>query len=255
MKKFTFILLMAVLLAGGAVVAMSGPSQAQGYEYPPPPSDPYASPWVGANTPWVYYNGDWFLNGLLYYFFGPQYGWAPYYAYPPTYIERPGTWYAPRWLTWYRGHPDYYQHFQQSYPYWRTHRQGQRYDEKFFEQHQHGQAGEWQKGFHGHPSAPTHPGGQQPGPGPAQVAPPAGQRPTGPTHVAPPAGQDRSRPAPDSCDPGPRTETGETNRPDSRGPSRGTGTSPDSCGSARGTDNQPRLTWLRRRDRNQLRLT
>ena len=173
---------------------MSAPSQAQGYEYPPPPSDPYASPWVGANTPWVYYNGDWFLNGILYYFFGPQYGWAPYYSYPPTYIERPGTWYAPRWLTWYRGHPDYYQHFQQEYPYWRGHRQGRRYDEKFFEQHQHGQAGEWQKGFHGHPSAPTRPGGQQPGPGPAQVAPPAGQRPTGPTHVAP----------------APRTETGET---------------------------------------------
>ncbi len=194
MKKFTFILLIAVLLAGGAVVAMTGPSQAQGYGYPPPPSDPYASPWVGPSTPWVYYNGDWFLNGLLYYFFGPQYGWAPYYAYPPTYIVRPGTWYAPRWLTWYRGHPDYYQHFQQSYPYWREHRQGRRYDEKFFEQHQHGQAGEWQKGFHGHPSAPTHPGGQQPGPGPGRVAPPAGQRPTGPTHVTPATGQRPERP-------------------------------------------------------------
>ena len=32
MKRFTFILLIAVLLAGPAVVAMSGPSQAQGYE-------------------------------------------------------------------------------------------------------------------------------------------------------------------------------------------------------------------------------
>jgi hypothetical protein len=192
--------MLAILLGGGAVTAMSAPSYAQAYRYPPPPSNIYANPWVGPNTPWVYYNGDWFLNGILYYFFGPRYGWCPYYAYAPTYIVRPGTWYAPRWLTWYTGHPEYYQHFQQEYPYWREHRQGRRYDQRFFEQHQHGQAGEWQKGFRGHPTAPTAPGGQRPGPGPAQVAPSAGPRPgsghvtpptgpgpTGPTHVAPPA--------------------------------------------------------------------
>src|SRR5271157_1130527 len=121
MKKIAFFLALAILLAGGAVTAMSAPSYAQAYQYPPPPSDPYASPWVGGNTPWVYYNGDWFLNGILYYFFGPQYGWAPYYSYPPTYIERPGTWYAPRWLAWYQGNPQYYQQFQQAYPYWRGH--------------------------------------------------------------------------------------------------------------------------------------
>ena len=43
MKKFTLILLMAVLLVGGAVAAIPAPAQAQAYQYPPPPSDPYAS--------------------------------------------------------------------------------------------------------------------------------------------------------------------------------------------------------------------
>ena len=213
MKKVAFILMLAILLAGGAVTAMSAPSYAQGYNYPPPPQDIYATPWVGPNTPWVYYNGDWFLNCILYYFFGPRYGWAPYYAYAPTYIVRPGTWYAPRWLTWYKGHPDYYQHFQQEYPYWREHRQGRRYDQKFFEQHQHGQAGEWQKGFRGHPTAPTAPGGQRPGPGPAQVAPPAGPRP-GPGHVAPPAGPGPAGPTHVAPPAGPRPGPAQVAPPD-----------------------------------------
>jgi hypothetical protein len=71
MKQLIFVLAIAILLAGSAVGIMSGPSQAQGYggyNYPPPPQNPYATPWVGANTPWTYYNGDWFLNGILYYF-------------------------------------------------------------------------------------------------------------------------------------------------------------------------------------------
>ena len=93
MKKLSCILVLAILLATGAVGAMSAPAQAQGYIYPAPPPNPYATPWVGPNTPWVYFNGDWFVQGLLYYFFGPQYGWAPYYSYPPTYIERPYNWY------------------------------------------------------------------------------------------------------------------------------------------------------------------
>ena len=109
MKKLTLILALAILLAGGAVAAMSAPAQAQysqyGYNYPPPAADRYAQPWVGSNTPWVYYNGDWFVQGLLYYFFGPQYGWAPYYSYPPTYIERPYNWYEPKWQTWYQRNP------------------------------------------------------------------------------------------------------------------------------------------------------
>jgi hypothetical protein len=64
------------------------------------PQDPYASPWVGPNTPWVFYQGDWFSNGMLYYFYGNQYGWAPYYAYPSTYIVREVYWYGPKWTTW-----------------------------------------------------------------------------------------------------------------------------------------------------------
>ena len=94
MKKLSVILVLAILLVGGAVGAISTPAYAQGYSYPPPPQNPYSTPWVGANTPWVYYNGDWFLNGVLHYFFGPGYGWAPYYSYAPTYIVRPGKWYG-----------------------------------------------------------------------------------------------------------------------------------------------------------------
>jgi len=170
MKKIAFILMTAILLAGGAIAAMSAPSYAQVYEYPPPPPDPYASPWVGPDTPWVYYNGDWFLNGVLYYFYGPEYGWAPYYAYAPSYIVRPETWYAPRWLAWYKGQPQYWESFQRQYPYWREHREGQRYNQQFFEQHHHAQGGEWQKGFKGHPAAPARAEGRKPAP---PQAPPA----------------------------------------------------------------------------------
>jgi len=193
MKKLSFVLVLAIFLAGSAVVTMSAPSYAMGnagYNYPPPPADFYAQPWVGPNTPWVYYNGDWFLNGILYYFFGPQYGWAPYYAYPPTYIVRPGNWYAPRWFAWYQRNPHYWENFQQTHPYWRGHRQGQHYDQKFFEQHHRDQGGGWQKGFQRRPSAPAHPEGHKPAP--ARVAPPEGPKPA-PARVAPPEGQ---KPAP-----------------------------------------------------------
>ena len=94
MKKLSLVLVIAMLLAGLAAGAISTPADAQGYpaySYPAPPRSPYANPWVGPNTPWVHYNGDWFLNGMLYYFFGPRYGWAPYYAYAPTYIVRPNA--------------------------------------------------------------------------------------------------------------------------------------------------------------------
>lgn len=222
MKKLPLVLLIAIVLVGGAVVATSTPSSAQFYEYQAPPPNPYTQPWVGSNTPWVYFNGDWFLNGILYYFFGPQYGWAPYYAYPPVYIVRPQQWYAPMWQTWYRGHPTYWNHFRQAYPYWRSHRVGQHYDERFYEKHQHGRPGDWQKGYRGVAPERPHPEGRKPGPaqvapparpgpvhgapperqkpptrvtpperqmpGPARVAPPAGQKP-GPAQVAPPAGQ------------------------------------------------------------------
>lgn len=156
MKKLSLFLALAILLAGSAIGATSTSSGAQ--VYPPPPQNLYATPWVGSNTPWVFYNGDWFLNGILYYFFGPQYGWAPYYSYAPTYIVRPYDWYAPRWNAWYQGHPHYWVNFHQQYPYWRDHRHGQRYDEVFYNQHHRGQGPGWHKGF----PAGTHPEGHRP---------------------------------------------------------------------------------------------
>lgn len=180
MKKFTFILGLAILLGGGALGPLSTTSYARVYEYPPPPPIPYANPWVGPNTPWVYYNGDWFLNGILYYFFGPQYGWAPYYSYPPVYIVRPKTWYAPRWRAWYVGHPHYWENFQRAYPYWRHHRTGQRYNQQFYERYHHGQGLGWYKGFHG--VGPPHPGER--GPRPGHLTHPPGHE-AGPGHVGP----------------------------------------------------------------------
>ena len=70
MKKLSLILALAILLAGGAIGATSTSSGAQ--VYPPPPQNLYATPWVGANTPWVFYNGDWFLNGILLLLFWPS---------------------------------------------------------------------------------------------------------------------------------------------------------------------------------------
>jgi hypothetical protein len=169
-RNLILILVIACALTGGAVTAMSTPAHAQyGYSYSPPPADPYSHPWVGPNTPWVYYNGDWFLNGLLYYFFGPQYGWAPYYAYPPIYIVRPHTWYEPKWHVWYERNPRYYTNFKRAYPYWVGHREGQRYNLNFYEQHHHGQGGGWQKGFRGVPPKETQP--EKRGPGRVEVAP------------------------------------------------------------------------------------
>ena len=147
MKKLRFILMIAILLTGGVMSTMSTPSQGQ--VYAPPPPIPVSTPWVGPNTPWVFYNGDWFLNGVLSYFFGPKYGWAPYYAYPSTYIVRPSNWYAPRWHDWYRAHPVYWEKFHRSYPYWRDHHVGRRYGEDFYERHHHGQGGGWHHGWHG----------------------------------------------------------------------------------------------------------
>lgn len=149
MKKLSLLLLIAVLLAGSAVGPISTPAYAQGYSgynYPPPPRNPYANPWVGPSTPWVYYNGDWFLNGTLQYFFGPKYGWAPYYAYAPNYIVRPNNWYAPKWNAWYHGNPHYWQNFHRNYPYWQGHRQGHRYDQRFYNEHHPGQGGGWHQG-------------------------------------------------------------------------------------------------------------
>ena len=152
MKKLSLVLVLAILLGGGAIGAMSAPADAQGYQsynYPPPPQDPSATPWVGPNTPWVYYNNDWFLNGMLYYHFGSKYGWAPYYAYSSNYVVRHNSWYGHRWNSWYQGHPNYWNNFRSTYPYWRDHRHGHYYNQNFYNQHHRGQGGGWHKGFHG----------------------------------------------------------------------------------------------------------
>lgn len=156
MKKLVILLSLAILLGGAVLGAMPTPGSAQ--VLPPPPLPPRATPWIGPNTPWVFYNGDWFLNGILYYFFGPRYGWAPYYAYPRTYIVRPGYWYGPRWHEWYRAHPVYGQNFQRRYPYWRGHQIGRHYGEDFYNRYHPGQGGGWHHGWGGAPP-PGWPGG------------------------------------------------------------------------------------------------
>jgi hypothetical protein len=218
MKKLSLIIVLAILVVGGAMGAMTTPSYGQ--VYAPPPQNPYATPWVGQNTPWVYYNGDWFLKGILYYFFGPQYGWAPYYAYPPTYIVRPNNWYAPRWHAWYVQHPRYYQTFTQKYPYWRNHRYGQRYDQNFYNRYHRGQGAGWQKGFHGRAIERPHPEGRRPGP--VQVTPREGQRP-GPAQVTPRQGRrpDAAVTHPEGRKPGPAHAGGKkvpAGKPEKTGP-------------------------------------
>ena len=173
MKRLSLFFALAILLAGCVGPQMGGPSYDQGYggyqgqggyNYQPPPQNPYATPWVGANTPWTYYQGDWFLNGLLYNNFGNQYGWAPYYSYPVTYVVRPTTWYAPRYQVWYQQHPQYVRTFEQKYPYYRGHRAGQHYDQRFYNTHHRGQGGGWNQGFHGvRPHGDTGAGVRSPG--------------------------------------------------------------------------------------------
>jgi hypothetical protein len=163
MKKIGIVLMLAMVLAGGVITAMPAPSQAQIYVPAPPPLAPVpvavSAPWVGPNTPWVFYQGDWFLNGILYYFFGNQYGWAPYYSYAPTFIVRPPQWYAPHWNAWYKAHPVYWTNFQRQYPYWREHHTGRHYDQNFYNKYHHGQGAGWHKGFrHNHPPEAVGPG-------------------------------------------------------------------------------------------------
>jgi hypothetical protein len=149
MQKLIALFMLTVLLAGGALSALPAPVSAQ---VPPPVVRPVTvTPWVGANTPWVFYNGDWFLNGILYYFFGPKNGWAPYYAYPRSYIVRPTYWYKPHWHKWYKAHPVYWENFHRLYPHWREHHVGHVYGEDFYNRHHPGQGGGWQHGWHGQP--------------------------------------------------------------------------------------------------------
>ena len=149
LKKVGILLALALLLTGGALGTMSAPSQAQVLVPGPPPTATSMAPWVGPNTPWTFYNGDWFNNGILYYFFGPKYGWAPYYTYAPVHIARPAHWYGPKWNKWYRSHPAHWKNFRQAYPYWHDHRVGHRYDEGFYNRYHHGKGRGWQKGYYG----------------------------------------------------------------------------------------------------------
>ncbi len=250
MKKLAFVLVLAILLAGGAVVSLSAPCHAQVYEYPPPPTDIYAAPWVGPNTPWVYYNGDWFLNGILYYFFGPQYGWAPYYAYPPVLIVRPYDWYTPRWHAWYVAHPQIVIQFNQAYPFWRGHTHTHRYDQRFYEKHHRGAGAGWQEGFRGikpdrspergKPAPPRAAPPERGKPAPPRAAPP--ERKPAPPRVTPP--EERRGPArvapPEKGGPGPaRVAPPEGRKPGPAKVSPPEGRKPDSSGRERAPAPKP----------------
>ncbi|MGP7987190.1 MAG: hypothetical protein ACLPPL_07075 [Desulfobaccales bacterium] len=184
MKRSIIFLLLAVVLAGGAIGVTSGPCSAQGYY----PVQPVAmTPYVGNNTPWTFYKGDWFLNGVLNYFFGPKIGFAPYYAYPQVYIVRPGNWYAPGWNAWYQARPQYWNNFERQYPQWRGHQMGRHYDENFYNRYNRGQGGGWNRGFQGAGTTGPgyHPqGGTTPGYHPQGTANP-GYRPQGGTGTVP----------------------------------------------------------------------
>ncbi len=197
MKRSIIFLLLVITLAGGAIVAMSGPSSAQGYYMARPVQPVVVQPYVGTNTPWTFYKGDWFMNGILYYFFGPKIGFAPYYAYPQVYIVRPQNWYAPGWNAWYQARPQYWNNFERQYPQWRAHQIGTHYDQNFYNRYNRGQGGGWNRGFQGantqggpgfHPQGGTpgyHPqGAAAPGYHPQGAAAP-GYRPQGGTGTVP----------------------------------------------------------------------
>ena len=152
MKKISFILMTAILLAGGAVAVMSTHSYAQVYEYPPPPSDPSASPWVRSDTPWVYYDGDWFMNGILYYYYGPDYGGPPITLILSAILSDPEPGMLRDGWRGIRGSLLTWRVFNGSILVGRGHRQGQRYSQKFYEQHHGGQGGGWQQGLQGPPA-------------------------------------------------------------------------------------------------------
>jgi hypothetical protein len=149
MKKASILLALTILLIGGVIVSVSTPALAQ-------PMPHQRGPWTGNNTPWTYYHGDWFHNGILRYFYGQKNGWAPYYSKAPGQVERPGEWYGEKWEHWYRDHPNYWQNFEREYPYWREHRIGQRYDEDFYKHHHHGRGGGWQQPYRGEEEEHEH---------------------------------------------------------------------------------------------------
>jgi hypothetical protein len=142
MKKASILLALTILLIGGLILSASSPALAQ-------PGPHHGGPWTGPNTPWSYYHGDWFKNGVLHYFHGNKNGWAPYYSKHPGNVERPGEWYGEKWENWNRQHPQNMEHFEHQYPYWRGHRVGEQYNENFYNRYNHGQGGGWQREYHG----------------------------------------------------------------------------------------------------------
>ncbi len=117
MKKLSVVLALALLLAGGIVTTAAYAQAYPGYNYPPPPPNPYASPWVGPGTPWVFYGGNWFMNGVPFFYYGVDCGWGPVNAYPPALIVRPNYWYGPMWTSWYQARPYYWDNFVPMQPY------------------------------------------------------------------------------------------------------------------------------------------
>jgi uncharacterized membrane protein YgcG len=130
--KGLFVPFLALCLIGWVVSIAA--AQEEGEFVGPGPGPPeevqvvaVGAPWVGPNTPWVFYNNNWYYNGILYAFFGSL-GWWPYGYYGNTLIVRDVEWYGPRWNTWYREHPRYWNDFHRHY---------------------HG-GHHWHRGWHGH---------------------------------------------------------------------------------------------------------
>ena len=147
MKKLIILLILAISLGAGMIGAMPGISQAQVV----PPAAPYATgaPWIGVNTPWVYYNGDWFLNGILYSF------WPSIWMGPVLRLSR-NLYRQTRPLVWSEmgqvvsrpsGLPG---KFPARLPNWREHQVGRHYGEEFYNRYHPGQGGGWHHGVPGH---------------------------------------------------------------------------------------------------------
>lgn len=110
MKSLPKALLVSLLVLGimGGVVAIAAAQEAEVAVIA------VGEPWVGPSTPWVFWNSNWYYNGILYGFYGPR-GWWPRSYYGNEFIVRNNVWYGPRWNNWYRGHPSYWRNFHRDY--------------------------------------------------------------------------------------------------------------------------------------------
>ncbi len=155
MKKLSFIMVAAVMLAvvlqgtiSAPALAQSVSVEAKSYTYPAPPQKPAEHPWVGPNTPWTYYNNDWFYKGTLYYDYGER-GWAPYYSYETTTVTRPSDYYDTKWSVWYQKNPTYTETLIREHPYWKEHHVGTVYNENFYITHDKREGeNRWRRAWH-----------------------------------------------------------------------------------------------------------